>query len=67
MDGDPPPSKVHDFIRLLGKPVVTKVDLERLEAAECQEAATRGVPEYKFASNEEMLVAMGLSEKIASE
>ncbi len=43
------------------KPVVTKSDVQRLEEAELAEAQQRMLEEYKFASNEEMLAAMGLA------
>jgi ferredoxin--NADP+ reductase len=46
----------------LSKPVITKEDIKRLEAAEAAEAQRRGLLEYKFASNEEMLAAIGLIE-----
>lgn len=46
----------------LGKPVITKDDIKRLEAAEAAEAQRRGLMEFKFASNEEMLAAIGLIE-----
>jgi hypothetical protein len=39
-----------------------KEDLKRLEAVEAEEARKRGLEEFKFASNEEMLQAMGLIE-----
>jgi ferredoxin--NADP+ reductase len=48
-------------IRGLHKPAVTKADIERLEAVEAEEARKRGLEEFKFASNEEMLRAMGLT------
>ncbi len=44
----------------LGKPVVTKDDIARLEEAERAEAERQGLEEFKFAKNEEMLEAMGL-------
>lgn len=44
----------------VGKPIVTRQDLERLEEAERQEAKKRGLPEFKFDSNQAMLEAMGL-------
>lgn len=44
----------------LGKPIVRKSDLPRLEAAEQAEARRLGVEEFKFATNEEMLRVMGL-------
>jgi hypothetical protein len=48
----------------LPKPVVRKDDLARLEAVEHQEAERRGLEEFKFATNEDMLAAMHLSEAV---
>lgn len=56
------PEAVAEKMRGLGKPVIGKDDIKRLEAAEADEAKKRGVEEFKFASNEEMLQAMGLIE-----
>jgi ferredoxin--NADP+ reductase len=42
-------------------PVVKKADLQKLESAEIARAAEIGLPEFKFASNEEMLSVIGLS------
>ncbi len=47
-------------VKGLQKPAVTKDDIRRLEAIEAEEAQKRGLEEFKFASNEEMLRAMGL-------
>jgi len=47
-------------VRKLNKPVVTNDDIKRLEAVEDEEAKKRGLEEFKFASNEEMLKAMEL-------
>jgi len=47
-------------VRGLHKPAITKNDIERLEAIEAEEAHKRGLEEFKFASNEEMLRAMRL-------
>ncbi len=44
----------------LGKPVIIKDDILRLEVVEQAEAERQGLEEFKFASNEEMLNAMGL-------
>ncbi len=49
-------------IKGLSKPIITKDDLKRLEAVEAEEAKKRGLEEFKFASNEEMLQAMGFVE-----
>jgi ferredoxin--NADP+ reductase len=51
-------------VKGLGKPVVTRDDIKRLEAIEAEEAAKRGLEEFKFATNEEMLQAMGLIETV---
>ena len=45
--------------RELDKPVVTEEDWFRLLEVERREAERRGVPEFKFATNEEMLRAIG--------
>jgi ferredoxin--NADP+ reductase len=47
-------------IKSLSKPVVTKDDINRLGVVEIEEAQKRELEEFKFASNEEMLRAMGL-------
>jgi ferredoxin--NADP+ reductase len=49
-------------IKSLQKPIVSKDDIKRLEAAEAEEAKKRNLEEFKFASNEEMLQVMGLIE-----
>ncbi|MFZ5880505.1 MAG: FAD-dependent oxidoreductase [Chloroflexota bacterium] len=46
----------------LGKPILSGDDVKRLEAAESAEAQRRGLAEFKFASNEDMLAAIGLVE-----
>ncbi len=56
------PALVAEKIRSLSKPIITKEDLKRLEIVEAEEASKRGLEEFKFASNEEMLQAMGLVE-----
>jgi len=45
----------------LNKPIVRKPDLQLLAEAAAAEAAKRGLPVFKFATNDEMLSAMGLS------
>jgi ferredoxin--NADP+ reductase len=52
--------KFADFLRDLHPLVVTKRWLARLEAAEQAEAQIRKVESFKFATNDEMLRAMGL-------
>lgn len=56
------PESVAQKIKAISKPVITKEDLKRLEAVEAEEAKKRGLEEFKFASNDEMLQAMGLIE-----
>jgi len=53
---------ITEKIKALHKPVISKEDIKRLEIAEAEEAKKRGLEEFKFASNEEMLQAMGLIE-----
>jgi len=48
-------------VKELPKPVVTKDDVKKLEAIEVEEAQKRGLEEFKFSSNEDMLRAMGLT------
>ena len=43
-----------------GKPVVLKEDIKKLEAIEAAETQKRGVDEFRFNNNDEMLQAMGL-------
>lgn len=48
-------------LKNLGKPVVTKEDIQKLETVEAAEAEKRGLEEFKFDNNEDMLKAMGLT------
>ncbi len=50
-----------DRLKSLNKPLVTKEDIKKLEAVEIAEAQKRGMEEFKFDTNEEMLQAMGLT------
>jgi ferredoxin--NADP+ reductase len=52
---------VSDKVHSLDKPIVAKEDIKRLEAIEAEEAQKRGLEEFKFDNNEEMLNAMGLT------
>ena len=52
---------VADRVHGLDQPVVTKEDIQRLEAVEAEEAQKRGLEEFKFDNNEDMLDAMGLA------
>lgn len=56
------PQAVTAKIKGLNKPVIEKEDIKRLEGIEAEEAKKRGLEEFKFASNEEMLQAIGLIE-----
>jgi ferredoxin--NADP+ reductase len=44
----------------LNKPIIRKSDLQKLVEAEANEAVILGLPEFKYATNDEMLAAMGL-------
>lgn len=48
-------------LKSLSKPIVTKDDLKQLDAVETEEAQKRGVEEFKFENNKDMLRAMGLT------
>ncbi|HLO18391.1 MAG TPA: hypothetical protein VK206_26395 [Anaerolineales bacterium] len=52
---------VAEKIKSLNKLVVTKDDVKKLEAVELAEAQKRGVEEFKFDNNEDMLQAIGLT------
>lgn len=53
-------SAVAEKLKSLGKPVVLKEHVKKLEAVEVEEAKKHGIEEFKFDSNEEMLKAVGL-------
>ncbi len=57
---------VRERLLQLDHRVVTKADWKRLEAIEQAEAQRRGLEEFKFASDEEMLEAMGMGEREAA-
>jgi ferredoxin--NADP+ reductase len=52
---------VAERVQSLGKPIIMKDDVKRLEAIEAEEAKKRGLEEFKFDSNEDMLTAMGMT------
>jgi ferredoxin--NADP+ reductase len=52
---------VAEKVKSLNKIIVTKDDIKKLEAAEIEEAKKRGLEEFKFDTNDEMLQAMGLT------
>jgi len=51
-------------MKALDKPVVTKEDIQRLEAVEAEEARKRGLDEFKFDNNEDMFAAMGMTVRV---
>jgi ferredoxin--NADP+ reductase len=51
-------------LELLPKPVITQTELAKLEAVELAMREQRGLEEFKFASNEEMLAVIGAGQKI---
>lgn len=53
--------QLRSLVAKVQKPVVTKIDIQRLEEIEQIEAQKRMLEEFKFATNEEMLAAMGLA------
>lgn len=53
-------SQLADRVAALGKPVVHKVHIRTLEAAEAARAQELDLHEFKYLSNEDMLAAMGL-------
>jgi ferredoxin--NADP+ reductase len=53
---------VAEKMKNLGKPVVVKEDVKKLEAIEQAEAQKRGLEAFKFSTNDEMLQAVGLKE-----
>jgi ferredoxin--NADP+ reductase len=58
--GEPKTDAVLAKINGLKKPIIKKEDIKKLEAVELEEAQKRGLEEFKFSSNEDMLKAMGL-------
>jgi ferredoxin--NADP+ reductase len=53
---------VAEKMKKLPRPVITKAEVKKLEAIEEAEAQKRGLEEFKFTTNEEMLQAIGLAE-----
>jgi ferredoxin/flavodoxin---NADP+ reductase len=60
--GEPNVEAVAERVKKLGKPVVLKEDVKKLEAIELAEAQKLGLEAFKFSTNDEMLQAMGLQE-----
>ncbi len=59
---------VAEKVKNAGRQVITKEDVQKLEAIEAAEAQKRGLTEFKFSTNEEMFAAIGLavSEQVSS-
>lgn len=55
---------ITERLKKLGKPVVVKEDIKKLEAIELAEAQKQGLEAFKFSTNDEMLHAMGLRETV---
>ncbi|HSM72093.1 MAG TPA: FAD-dependent oxidoreductase [Anaerolineales bacterium] len=55
---------VMNKLESLGKPIILKDDIKKLEAAETAEAQKRNLEAFKFHSNDDMLQAMGLIETV---
>jgi len=53
---------VNEKLQALGKPIILKDDIKKLEAVETVEAQRRNLEAFKFDSNMEMLQAMGFME-----
>ena len=61
---EPHSAAVLEKLKSLGKPIILKEDVKKLEAIEQAEAQKRGLEAFKFSSNEEMLHAIGLKETV---
>jgi ferredoxin--NADP+ reductase len=61
---EPNVDAVLERLKKLGKPVVLKQDIKKLEAIELAEAQRLGLEAFKFTTNDEMLQAIGLSETV---
>jgi ferredoxin--NADP+ reductase len=61
---EPNTAAVAAKLKGLGKPVVLKDDIKKLETIETAEAQRRGVEAFKFNNNDEMLQVMGLKQTV---
>jgi ferredoxin/flavodoxin---NADP+ reductase len=61
----PDTAAIDGKMKHLPSPIITGDELDKLEAVEQAEAQKRGLPEFKFSTNEEMLQAIGLAETAA--
>ena len=59
--GEPNLKAVAEKLKSLNKPIITKDEVKKLEAVELVEAQKRGMEEFKFDTNDEMLQAIGLT------
>jgi hypothetical protein len=50
--------KLEDQLRLSHKPVIDKTMVEELFSIEAEIAHQKGLPDYKYATNQEMLSAL---------
>jgi ferredoxin--NADP+ reductase len=58
---EPVLNHLHELFARVSQPMVGKQDVKRLEEVESLEAKVRGLESFKFSTNEEMLVVMGLT------
>lgn len=58
---EPPLAALHAKIQSLGKPVVLKEHVKKLDEAELAQAKQQGLEVFKYGTNEEMLKVMGLA------
>lgn len=58
---EPPLAALHAKIQSLGKPVVLKEHVKKLDEAELAQAKQQGLETFKYGTNEEMLKVMGLA------
>ena len=64
LPGEPNVEAVAERVKKLGKPVVAKEDVKKLEAIELAEAQKLGLEAFRFSTNDEMLQAMDLQETV---
>ena len=58
---EPDLKAVSEKLKSLNKPIITKEEVKKLEAFELAEAQKRGMEEFKFDTNDDMLQAIGLT------
>jgi ferredoxin--NADP+ reductase len=58
--GEPNTGALAESLSALGKPIVTKENIKKLEEMENEEAQRLGLEEFKYATNDEMLKAIGM-------